>query len=203
MSILATSAAAILATSVAAGALGLLSTQVAADPTQQRAATEDTAIRPFRINIPEEALVDLRRRIVATRWPDKETVPDQSQGIQLTKIKPLVEHWGSGYDWRKAEAKLNALPQFMTTIDGVDIHFIHVRSRASKRAASDHDPWLAGINVRAAQDRRPTDGSPVSWWACGGRLRSRSPLDAWLRLLRQADGSPVGVPSASREPGRN
>jgi pimeloyl-ACP methyl ester carboxylesterase len=90
---------------------------------------EDESIRPFRINIPEEALVDLRRRVLATRWPDRETVPDQSQGIQLTKIKPLVEHWGSGYDWRLAEAKLNALPQFMTTIDGVDIHFIHVRSK--------------------------------------------------------------------------
>ena len=68
-------------------------------------------------------------RIAATRWPDRETVDDQSQGIQLAKIKLLVEYWGTGYDWRKAEAKLNALPQFMTTIDGVDIHFIHVRSR--------------------------------------------------------------------------
>jgi pimeloyl-ACP methyl ester carboxylesterase len=90
---------------------------------------EDKSIHPFRINIPEEQLLDLRRRIAATRWPDKETVPDQSQGIQLAKIKPLVEHWGTGYDWRKAEAKLNALPQFMTKIDGVDIHFIHVRSK--------------------------------------------------------------------------
>jgi pimeloyl-ACP methyl ester carboxylesterase len=86
-------------------------------------------IRSFRVNVPEEQLVDLRRRIAATRWPDRETVDDQSQGIQLARIKPLVEYWGSGYDWRKAETKLNALPQFMTTIDGVDIHFIHVRSR--------------------------------------------------------------------------
>ena len=90
---------------------------------------EDKSIRPFRVNIPEEQLVDLRRRIAATRWPDQETVNDQSQGIQLAKIKPLVEYWGTGYDWRKAEAKLNALPQFMTRIDGVDIHFIHVRSK--------------------------------------------------------------------------
>ena len=129
MSILATSAAVILATSVAAGALGLLPTQVAANPTQQRASTEDTAIRPFRVKVPDEALVDLRRRIAATRWPDQETVNDQSQGIQLAMIKPLVEHWGASYDWRKAEAKLNALPQFVTRIDGVDIHFVHVRSR--------------------------------------------------------------------------
>jgi pimeloyl-ACP methyl ester carboxylesterase len=92
------------------------------------AATSD-AIRPFRIDVPENDLVDLRQRIRATRWPDRETVNDQSQGIQLVKIKPLVEYWGSGYDWRKAEAKLNALPQFMTEIDGVDIYFIHVRSK--------------------------------------------------------------------------
>ncbi|HSE66285.1 MAG TPA: epoxide hydrolase, partial [Gemmatimonadales bacterium] len=79
--------------------------------------------------IPEEALADLRRRIAATRWPDKETVADQSQGVQLAKLQELVRHWGTEYDWRKAEAKLNAFPQFMTKIDGVDIYFIHVRSR--------------------------------------------------------------------------
>jgi pimeloyl-ACP methyl ester carboxylesterase len=90
---------------------------------------EDKTIRSYRVNIPEEQLLDLRRRIAATRWPDQETVNDQSQGIQLAKIKPLIEHWGSSYDWRKAEAKLNALPQFMTRIDGVDIHFIHVHAR--------------------------------------------------------------------------
>ena len=92
------------------------------------AATSD-AIRPFRVNVPEQDLAELRRRVQATRWPDRETVSDQSQGIQLAKIKPLVEYWGTGYDWRKAEAKLNSLPQFMTEIDGVDIHFIHVRSK--------------------------------------------------------------------------
>jgi pimeloyl-ACP methyl ester carboxylesterase len=90
---------------------------------------EDRSIRPFRVNIPEEQLVDLRRRIAATRRPDQETVNDQSQGIQLAKIKPLVAYWGTGYNWRKAEAKLNALPQFVTKIDGVDIHFVHVRSK--------------------------------------------------------------------------
>src|SRR5260370_33434573 len=73
-------------------------------------------IRPFRVNIPEEALVDLHRRIRETRWPDKETVADQSQGVQLARLQELVRYWGTDYDWRKAEAKLNALPQFMTTI---------------------------------------------------------------------------------------
>ncbi|MCF6120944.1 epoxide hydrolase [Mesorhizobium muleiense] len=92
-------------------------------------AAEDRSIRPFTVSIPQAALDELRRRIAETRWPDRETVDDQSQGIQLAKLKPLVKYWGTGYDWRKAEAKLNTLPQFMTTIDGVDIHFIHVRSK--------------------------------------------------------------------------
>jgi pimeloyl-ACP methyl ester carboxylesterase len=92
-------------------------------------AASDTAIRPFQVNVPEAALVDLRARIAATRWPDRETVNDQSQGIQLAKLQELVRYWGTGYDWRKAEAKLNALPQFVTNIDGLDIHFIHVRSK--------------------------------------------------------------------------
>jgi pimeloyl-ACP methyl ester carboxylesterase len=91
--------------------------------------TDQDAIRPFKVKIPEKDLVDLRRRIAATRWPDKETVADQLQGAQLAKLQALVRYWGTDYDWRKAEAKLNALPQFMTNIDGVDIYFIHVRSR--------------------------------------------------------------------------
>ncbi|MER9256688.1 epoxide hydrolase [Mesorhizobium sp. M0598] len=97
-------------------------------PGTLRAAPGD-AIRPFAVSMPEEWIIELRRRIAATRWPDRETVNDQSQGIELEKLKPLVEYWGAGYDWRKAEAKLNALPQFMTEIDGLDIHFIHVRSK--------------------------------------------------------------------------
>jgi pimeloyl-ACP methyl ester carboxylesterase len=112
----------LLVASAAAGALNVLPAGVAK-------AAEGDVIRPFRVNIPEEKLVDLRRRITMTRWPDRETVNDQSQGIQLAKIKPLVEYWGTGYDWRKTEAKLNALPQFVTKIDGLDIHFIHVRSK--------------------------------------------------------------------------
>ncbi|THD64457.1 epoxide hydrolase family protein [Phenylobacterium sp.] len=87
------------------------------------------AIRPFHVKVPEAALTDLRRRIAMTRWPDKETVTDQTQGVQLAKLQPLVQYWGSGYDWRKAEAKLNALPQFITEIDGLDIQFMHIRSR--------------------------------------------------------------------------
>jgi pimeloyl-ACP methyl ester carboxylesterase len=91
--------------------------------------TDPAAIRPFRINMPEEALVNLRRRITATQWPEKETVTDQSQGIPLAMMQELARHWATDYDWRKVEAKLNTLPHFITEIDGLDIHFIHVRSR--------------------------------------------------------------------------
>ena len=92
-------------------------------------AAQTAAVRPFRVEVPQADLDDLRRRIAATRWPDRETVPDRSQGARLAELQELVRYWGGDYDWRRAEAQLNAFPQFMTTIDGVDIHFIHVRSR--------------------------------------------------------------------------
>jgi hypothetical protein len=98
-------------------------------PAKQPARAEDAAIRPFRVNIAQAALDDLRKRLLATPWPDKEPVADQSQGAQVAKLQELVQYWGSGYEWRKAEAQLNALPQFTTNIDGLDIHFIHVRSQ--------------------------------------------------------------------------
>ena len=87
-----------------------------------------SAVRPFRVDVPEEALADLRRRIAATRWPEKETVTDQSQGVQLAVIQELVRYWVNDYDFRRFEARLNAVPQFITEIDGLDIHFIHVES---------------------------------------------------------------------------
>src|SRR5687768_234984 len=89
---------------------------------------QDTAIRPFQFKASEERLVDLRRRIAATQWPEKETVSDDSQGVPLATMQKLARHWATEYDWRRCEAELNALPQFMTEIDGLDIHFIHVRS---------------------------------------------------------------------------
>ncbi|MGA2999601.1 epoxide hydrolase family protein [Bradyrhizobium sp.] len=99
-------------------------------PSESTAAPAGDAIRPFHgVNVPEEALVDLRRRIVATRWPERETVTDASQGVQLDTTQALARYWATEYDWRKIEAKINALPQFITEIDGLDIHFIHVRSQ--------------------------------------------------------------------------
>jgi pimeloyl-ACP methyl ester carboxylesterase len=108
-----------------AGVLGLL------PPLVLQAAEHSDEIRPFHLHIPANEVADLRRRVRATRWPDRETVADASQGLQLSSLQALVDYWGGGYDWRKLESKLNALPQFTTTIDGIEIHFIHVRSSHS------------------------------------------------------------------------
>ena len=98
--------------------------------TQLSDVVEATAIRPFQVvSVPEAELTDLRRRINATRWPERETVTDASQGVQLATMQALARYWATDYDWRKCEAKLSALPQFITEIDGLDIHFIHVRSK--------------------------------------------------------------------------
>jgi Epoxide hydrolase N terminus len=114
----------VLAASAAAGAISLIAEQMS------QAAEGNIAIRPFHnINVPDTALVDLSRRIAATQWPERETVADQSQGVQLAMIQQLARYWATDYDWRKVEAKLNVLPQFTTEIDGLDIHFIHVRSK--------------------------------------------------------------------------
>src|SRR5260221_5503014 len=111
------------------GALILLMAPGFAQNTPKTSAQTPEAVRPFQINIPETALTDLRKRVLATRWPDKETVADQSQGVQLSTMQALANYWATAYDWHKCEAKLKSYPQFITNIDGVDIHFIHVRSK--------------------------------------------------------------------------
>jgi len=112
----------LLAIAVAGGVAGLI-------PGKLHAAVSGDAIRPFSINFPNSDLVELRRRIQATRWSDKEQVTDTTQGVQLSTMRQLAQHWATNYDWRKVEARLNAVPNFVTEIDGVDIHFIHVRSK--------------------------------------------------------------------------
>ncbi|MFL5557003.1 MAG: epoxide hydrolase family protein [Gemmatimonadaceae bacterium] len=102
---------------------------VPAAPTKSRTTADNTAIRPFTFRAPQERLAEMKRRIAATQWPEKETVADQSQGVPLATMQELARYWGTDYDWRKVEAKLNALPQFVTNIDGLDIHFIQVRSK--------------------------------------------------------------------------
>src|SRR5690349_18383275 len=89
---------------------------------------EQQTVRPFRVNIPQESLTEMRRRIAATRWPSKELVNERTQGVQLSTIREVARFWSNEYDWRRCESRLNALPQFTTEIDGVNIHFIHVRS---------------------------------------------------------------------------
>ena len=112
-----------------AGILGVLPAYAVKAAEAIGASAGGSAIRPFQVHLPEKDVAELRRRVQATRWPDRETVPDESQGLQLARLQALAAYWGSGYDWRRLEAKLNALPQFITPIDGLDIHFIHVRSR--------------------------------------------------------------------------
>jgi pimeloyl-ACP methyl ester carboxylesterase len=104
-------------------------TSVPSSATKTRTSTDQSAIRPFTVNIRDEQLADLKRRLAMTRLPTKELVKDRAQGVQLATVKELVRYWSTEYDWRKAEARLNAYPQFVTNIDGVDIHFIHVKSR--------------------------------------------------------------------------
>jgi hypothetical protein len=108
----------------------ILSVVAVQTPAGANAAQDSTAIRPFTVPIVSQTVLDdLRRRIAATRWPEKETVADDSQGVQLAMMQALAKYWATDYDWRKCEAKLKALPHFVTNIDGLDIHFIHVRSK--------------------------------------------------------------------------
>jgi pimeloyl-ACP methyl ester carboxylesterase len=104
-------------------------TPTAAAQRSTELATDKTAIRPFHVNVPETELTELRKRINATKWPERETVTDATQGVQLATMQALARYWGTEYDWRKIEAEINALPNFITEIDGLDIHFIHVRSK--------------------------------------------------------------------------
>ena len=147
----------IVAATLAAGAISML-------PRISHAASGDNSIRPFTVNVPQRDLDDLRRRISQTRWPDKETVQDISQGPQLANVRDLVNYWGDAYDWRRAEAQLNALPQFKTLIDGVDVHFIHVRSRHPHALPVVIVTWLARIDFRADQTYRSAYRSDGVWW---------------------------------------
>jgi len=119
----------IIASTVMTGALVMQGVVGEAQTASSSAIIPSDAIRPFHVQIPQDQLDDLKRRILATKWPDREIVSDESQGVQLATMKALAKYWGTEYDWRKVEARLNALPQFITTIDGLDIHFIHVRSK--------------------------------------------------------------------------
>src|SRR5215208_7143350 len=151
-----------------------------------------TEIRPFHLDVLEEELADLRGRIAATRWPEGETVPDASQGVQLATMEALARYWATEYDFRRLEARLNALPQFMTEIDGVDIQ-LHPRPVAARgRAASDHDPRLAGLCHRAARDRRPAHRPDRARRRRRGRVPPGPAVAARLRLFGRAERTWLG-----------
>ena len=153
---------------------------------------DKNTVRPFqKINIPEAELTELRRRINNTRWPDRETVKDATQGVQLATTQALARYWATGYDWRKIEAKLNTLPQFITEIDGLDIHFIHVRS-TRKCVAADRYPRVARFDHRTDEDHRSAHQSHRTRRKCIRRVPYRGSVDAGVRVFRQADDDRLG-----------
>ena len=144
------------------------------------------AVRPFRIDVPEEDLDDLRRRIAAARWPTKELVEDRSQGVQLATMQELARYWQTDYDWRKVEEKLNALPQFTTEIDGVDIHFIHVRSQHEDALPLIMTHGWPGSVIELLETDRPAHRPDRARRTCRGRVRPRAAVPARLRILQRA-----------------
>ena len=167
-----------------------------------RTTTEAPSIRPFRVNVPDEELAAMRRRITATHWPTKELVPDRSQGVQLATLQELARYWTSEYDWGMCEARLNALPQFTTEIDGVEIHFIHVRSRHENALPLIMTHGWPGSVVELLE----TVGPLTDPTAHGG-----TPEDAFHLVLPSLPGygfsgeptEPVGTPAAPHARGRS
>ena len=155
-------------------------------------------IRPFQVDVPEEELAELRRRIAATRWPEKETVADQSQGVQLATMQALARYWGTEYDFRRFEARLNALPQFMTEIDGLDIHFIHVRSPHENALPLIITHGWPGSVIEMLNVDRPAHRPDGTRRQRGGRVRCgrsrRCPATGSPGSRRR----PAGTPSTSR-----
>jgi hypothetical protein len=164
--------------------------------------TTDLTIRPFEVHMPEEDLADLQRRIAATRLPSEELVDDRSQGVQLATIQELARYWAADYDWRACEARLNALPQFKTEIDGVDIHFIHVKSPHPDALPLIVTHGWPGSVIELLEVVGPL-ADPTGY---GGRAE-----DAFDLVLPSLpgygfSGEPTGVgwiPAASRPPGRS
>ncbi len=149
--------------------------------------TDKNAIRPFSVNVPEAELADMLRRINATRLPEKEPVADMSQGVPLATIEKLQRYWGNEYNWRKCEARFNAFPGFITEIDGLDIHFIHARSKHENALPIIITHGWPGSIVEQLEDHRAADQSDSTRWNRIGRVPCRRPVDAWLRILGKAN----------------
>ncbi len=156
-------------------------------------ATDKTAIRPFpKQNVPDADLTELRRRINATRWPERETVADHTQGVPLATMQTLARYWGSEYDWRQCEARLNALPHFITEIDGLDIHFIHVRSKHDNALPLIVTHGWPGSVVEQLKIIDPLTNPTAHGGKCIRCVRRGDPVNAWLRILRQTHQPRLG-----------
>ena len=164
--------------------------------TEQRSeqAAGKTAIRPFQVvNVPDAELTELRRRINATRWPERETVSDQSQGVQLATTQALARYWATDYDWRKIEAKLKALPHFMTEIDGLDIHFIHVRSKHENALPLIVTHGWPGSVIEQMKIIDPLINPTAHGASASDAFHLVIPVDSGLRILRKTDRHRVGL----------
>ena len=159
---------------------------------------EATAIRPFRVEVPEEQLAELRRRLAATRWPTSELVADRSQGVQLATIQALARFWATEYDWRACEAKLNALPQFTTEIDGVDIHFIHVRSPHEDALPLIMTHGWPGSVIELLEAVGPLTDPTAHGGARRGRVRPGAAVRCPATASPASRPSSAGTPAASR-----
>ena len=188
----------LLARSAAVGAASILTAHLAVAATpdvspgqppnqgeKSMASTEDSAIRPFRFNASDEALADLRRRVAGTKWPSRELVTDASQGVQRATMSELARYWQTEYDWRKFETRLNALPQFMTTIDGVDIHFIHVRSKNPNALPVIVTHGWPGSIIEELKIIEPLTNPTAHGASAVGRVRHCHPVIAGLRVFRE------------------
>ncbi len=187
-----------LASTIVTGAIVLSGSAGQAQTNKTTDLRSSEEVRPFHIKVSEAALNDLRQRIKSTRWPDKETVNDESQGVQLATMQKLAHYWGVDYDWRKVEVKLNALPQFMTTIDGVDIYFIHVRSKNKNALPIIITHGWPGSIIEQMKIIGPlTD--PVAY---GGKaedaFRRRYTLNSRTWFFRQANNNRMGTCSCCK-----
>ncbi len=167
----------------------------------QQTRSDQAAIRPFQVGFAEAELQELRRRVNATRWPERETVADDSQGVPLATIQELARYWGSDYDWRKCEERLNALPHFLTEIDGLDIHFIHVRSQHEDALPLIVTHGWPGSIIEQLKIIDPLTNPTAHGGERVGRIPPRDPLAARLRVLRQANRHRLGSRHASHAPG--
>jgi hypothetical protein len=162
-------------------------------PSSAGAGAGSEAIRPFHVSVPEKVIAGLRRRLADTRWPGRETVTDKSQGVQRAELEDLVRYWKGDYDWRKVEARLNALPMFLTEIDGLDIHFIHVRSPHANAMPMIMTHGWPGSVLEFMKVIGPLT-NPTAHWRRGRRcVPSCGSVDSGFRLLRQTVEVRLGV----------